>query len=761
MTDDMTTQVFKEEAFELLGELETSLLELEDVPDDMDLINRVFRALHTIKGSGSMFGFDAIAGFTHHVETTFDMVRNGDLPITKKLLTLALSSRDYIYTLLESSSGEGDPAIGETILEGLRAIAQGDSIQEDLEEIAENEVPEEASIVMKDEGDSNIQWENLYKITINSDAADDISVEALSPLYDELRRVGEIQLEVAFTDYENDSAHSGVWWEILLLSNSDSSSVEEIFFFTDVPIVVKVTDLVVDKLDEYLAKAKEDAENASSVTEVPVSSVPSNPSELSKPTASVKPAEPEESGLDFGHNPKEKPETIKKLGEILIDRGDLTQETLTEVLADQKPLGELLTAKGVVTKDKVDSALAEQSATKKKITRRKMEVASSIRVSAEKLDFLVDLVGELVIVQAQISQVVGEKNDASLTALSEELERLSDELRDSTLGIRMLPIGTTFSKFRRLVRDLSDELGKEMDLHTIGAETELDKTVIERLGDPLVHLLRNSIDHGIESPEEREANGKPRRGSISLSAEHSGGEVVILIKDDGKGMSKDVIIAKAIEKGIISSDAELSSKEIFNLILEPGFSTAASITNVSGRGVGMDVVKRAIDSLRGRIDITSEEGKGSIITIKLPLTLAIIDGLQVQVDDGFFVIPLSLVEECVELTRQDIEDANGQQFVNLRGEIVPYIRIREWFDIEGECPAIEQIVITGVEGNRMGVVVDTVIGEHQTVIKSLGRVYRDVEGISGATIKGDGTLALILDVPKLVRTVVAEIKAAG
>ncbi|OEU69277.1 MAG: chemotaxis protein CheA [Desulfovibrio sp. S3730MH75] len=755
MIDDMTTQVFKEEAFELLGELETSLLELEDVPDDIDLINRVFRALHTIKGSGSMFGFDVIAAFTHHVETVFDMVRNGDLPITKELLTLVLSSRDYIYTLLESSSGEGDPAVGESILEGLRAIAQGDTAEEAPAEIAEEEVSEDASTVAEEESEPANQWDNLYKIIINSDAADDVSDEALSPLYDELSRVGEIQSEVVHTDFENDSAHFGTWWEVLLLSNTDSSSVEEIFFFTDVPIVVKVKELNVDKLGEYLAKAKEDFEDGSSVSDTQVSS------DLS---ASAKATEAVEAGAEdnvFAHKPKEKPQVVKKLGEILIDRGDLTQETLTEVLADQKPLGELLTAKGVVTRDKVDSALAEQSATKEKVSCRKMEVASSIRVSAEKLDFLVDLVGELVIVQAQISQVVGGKNDPSLTALSEELERLSDELRDSTLGIRMLPIGTTFSKFRRLVRDLSGELGKEMDLHTIGAETELDKTVIERLGDPLVHLLRNSIDHGIESPEVREANNKPRRGSISLSAEHSGGEVVILIKDDGKGMSKDVIMAKAIEKGIVPADAELSSKEIFNLILEPGFSTAACITNVSGRGVGMDVVKRAIDSLRGRININSEEGKGSIITIKLPLTLAIIDGLQVQVDDGFFVIPLSLVEECVELTREDIEEANGQQFVNLRGEIVPYIRIREWFDIEGEWPAIEQIVITGVEGNRMGVVVDTVIGEHQTVIKSLGRVYRDVEGISGATIKGNGTLALILDVPKLVRIVVAELKAAG
>jgi len=345
-----------------------------------------------------------------------------------------------------------------------------------------------------------------------------------------------------------------------------------------------------------------------------------------------------------------------------------------------------------------------------------------------------------------------------MTILAEELERLSDELRDSTLGIRMLPIGTSFSKFKRLVRDLSGELGKEIGLSTSGEDTELDKTVIERLGDPLVHLLRNSLDHGIEPPAEREANGKPAQGMILLAAEHSGGEVLIRITDDGRGMSTESIREKAVERGLISKDAELTEKELLKLIFEPGFSTAKEVTNVSGRGVGMDVVKRAIDSLRGSIDIDSKFGKGTTITIRLPLTLAIIDGLQVRVEDEYYVIPLSLVEECVELAHADVDADSDQRILHLRGEIVPYIHIRDWFDIEGENPPIEQIVITGVEGSRVGIVVDTVIGEHQTVIKSLSRVYKDVEGISGATIKGDGSIALILDVPSLVRRVVAESK---
>ncbi|WP_415717409.1 chemotaxis protein CheA [Maridesulfovibrio sp.] len=723
MSDDMTTQVFKEEAYELLGELETSLLELEDVPDDMDIINRVFRALHTIKGSGSMFGFEAIAEFTHEVETIFDSVRNGELPISKPLLTLSLSARDHIYSMLESPSGEGDFALGNGILDGLRDVAYGAlggtvHEQADSAEEVEGSTASDFSVESQSgmEGKSRVT-KSLFQIVIKIAAGHDVDEKSLDPLLDELERLGEIRSKLVHKDAET-------WWDIVFESDTDSMSIEEIFFFTDIPVTVNVREVAREDIADMFVSGDEDDED-----------------------------------YDSGH--------VKKLGEILVERGDVPAEAIEAVLADRKPIGEMLTEKGVVSREKVESALAEQTATKqfnssvKKTRKKNYDTASSIRVSAEKLDYLVDLVGELVIVQAQISQVVSSKGDPVLTALSEELERLSDELRDSTLGIRMLPIGTTFSKFRRLVRDLSEELGKEIDLHTNGAETELDKTVIERLGDPLVHLLRNSIDHGIEIPRTREAMGKSRRGKITLSAEHSGGDVMILIEDDGKGMSKEVIRAKAVEKGLLSADQDLTDKEIFNLIFEPGFSTAQSITNVSGRGVGMDVVKRAIDSLRGSIDIDSKEGKGSVITIRLPLTLAIIDGLQVRVSGDYFVIPLSLVEECVELTRKDVEEANGQQFVNLRGEIVPYIRIREWFEVEGESPPIEQIVITGLEGSRIGVVVDTVIGEHQTVIKSLGRVYRDVEGISGATIKGDGTLALILDIPKLFRTVLAEIKAAG
>jgi two-component system chemotaxis sensor kinase CheA len=334
-------------------------------------------------------------------------------------------------------------------------------------------------------------------------------------------------------------------------------------------------------------------------------------------------------------------------------------------------------------------------------------------------------------------------------SIAEEVERLTVSLRDNTMSIRMLPIGTTFSKFKRAVRDLSAELGKEIELTTEGAETELDKTVIERLGDPLVHLIRNSIDHGIETPEVRVAAGKPRCGTIHLSAVHSGAHVLIQIRDDGAGLDTGAIRAKAVEKGLLSPDATPSDKELFTLILMPDFSTAKNVTSVSGRGVGLDVVKKAIDALRGSIEITSIRGAGATITLKLPLTLAIIDGFLTKIGAEHFIFPLASVEECIELKRDTVKSGN-RHLVNVRGHMVPYISLREQFMVGGAAPAIEQIVIVGEEGRRVGFTVDTVVGQHQTVLKSLGKFYKQVEGISGATILGDGTVALILDLPKLV-----------
>jgi two-component system chemotaxis sensor kinase CheA len=467
--------------------------------------------------------------------------------------------------------------------------------------------------------------------------------------------------------------------------------------------------------------------------------------------------------LDNG-NADDSQVNYKKIGEILLERGDITTEQLKVALSEQLRLGDLLVKNGAVPPEAVSTAMLEQQivreARAKRVDTPKVEAEASIRVAANKLDSLVDLVGELVIAQARLTQLATSREDPQLVAIAEDVGRLSAELRDHTLDIRMVPIGTTFGRFKRLVHDLAAELGKEIELATSGAETELDKTVIERLGDPLVHLIRNSCDHGIETPQERTAAGKPAAGTVRLTAYHSGPNVFIEIQDDGGGLNAATLRKKAIEQGLIAEDAVLSEREIFKLIFLPGFSTAKRVSNVSGRGVGMDVVKRSIEGLRGSIQIESELGKGSTIRLKLPLTLAIIEGLLVSVGDANYVLPMSLVEECVELSSQDIENAHGNHLATVRGQRVPYLRLRDWFGLSGERPEIEQIAITTSEGQRIGLVVDDVVGQHQTVIKTLGRMYHDTKGLSGATILGDGTLALIVDVPALLHTAAGELAHA-
>ncbi len=779
MTDDQSREIFREEALELLGELEATLLELEGEPGNLDLVNRAFRALHTVKGSGAMFGFDDIAEFTHDIENIFDKVRNEELPVTKELITVSFAARDHIMAMLGGPDEAGGTVEqGAAILESLRALATPQPVaQAPAEEPqpatdpepapvagpgeAENLCPEpaprgESGAGPEDQPAPETEGECVgpkrYRIGIRPRVALVEKELRLDPLFEELRGLGLCTVRVDHTGLpglgELNPRELRLAWEVDLTTNVPKSAIQDLFFFTDVDLDVTFEPLPLEApapaaaVPECLCQTREGGASAPAA-----------------PGGGLAEDLPEERpvALDL----LDTPPPVKKLGELLVEEGALTPDALESALKQQKPIGRILTEAGLVTEQQVEKAVARQQREREPIKAAPAAAAAkdagtSLRVAADKLDTLVDLVGELVIVQAQISQVVGERGDSTLTMLAEQLERLSAELRDSTLGIRMLPIGTTFSKFRRLVRDLSSELGKEMELVTRGEETELDKTVIERLGDPLVHLLRNSIDHGIEDPETRRAAGKKPAGLILLEAEHSGSEVLIRITDDGKGLDPEVIRAKALDKGLISAEADLTEAEIYKLIFQPGFSTAAKVTNISGRGVGMDVVHRAIDSLRGSIEITSAKGSGTTITIRLPLTLAIIEGLQVQVGDGYFVIPLSIVEECVELHARDKDENRDQQLVNLRGELVPYINLRRWFEIEGAPPPIEQIVITGVEGRRVGIAVDHVIGEHQTVIKSLGRVYRDAEGVSGATIRGDGTLALILDVPRLVRSVVAQ-----
>jgi two-component system chemotaxis sensor kinase CheA len=683
-------EAFREEACELLQELESALLELEENPEDGELIGRVFRAMHTIKGSGGMFGFTDISGFTHEVETVYDQVRNGMASVDKELIDETLKACDLIRAMLDGEDG-ADETEKSRLVAAFRNMVRVDG-------------PAELANPVDGSGDSPAErsgHEKIYRIRFRPPR--DIFLTGTDPvmLLNELRQLGECRV-IAHLDeipllVDMDPEHCYTYWDVVLNTRRDINAIRDIFIFVEDDSELKI-ELIDDTAGPYDEQSQ------------------------------------------------------KKLGDILVERGDLTLEDMRRVLEEKKLFGEIVVEKGLVGSSRVESALEEQKQVREMQQKRQSaEAAHSIRVPSEKLDKLVNLVGELVTVQARLTQTVGLADNPELTLIAEEVERLTQELRDGTLNIRMMPIGATFSKFRRLVRDLSVELGKEIELITEGANTELDKTVIERLNDPLVHIIRNSIDHGIESPDARETSGKDRQGTVRLTAEHAGECVLITIEDDGAGLDREAIRTKAVEKRLIAENAELSDKELFALIFAPGFSTAKKITGVSGRGVGMDVVKQSIEALRGAIEIGSRKGEGTIITIRLPLTLAIIESLLVKIGEESFVIPLSFVEECVELTREHRNRSHGKNLANVRGHLVPYVPLQERFSLRGTVPEIQHVVITSVYGERVGLLVDTVVGEHQTVIKSLGRAYRNVRGISGATILGDGTVALILDVPQLVK----------
>ncbi len=677
---------YREEAYELLTELESSLLELEKNPSDMDLVGRVFRAMHTIKGSGAMFGFDDIAAFTHDIETVYDLVREKKIEVTNELISLTLRASDQIRKMVDGDElHDMDTA---AITRSFQAMIPGENGTEDKssEEIMETD--------REETGESTFR--------IHFKPAGNLFVNGTNPifLFNELKEIGHVTITAGLNDIppidKLDPEYCYLYWEILLTTEKNEESVRDVFIFVE-----DDSDISIEEVDRELIDEGKDV----------------------------------------------------KLGEILLERKALPEDALGEALGKQKRLGEILIDSNAVDRATIKSALVEQHHIRDvKEEKKRVEETSSLRVASEKLDTLVNLVGELVTVQAQLTEYISTHDCPDLLRITEEVERLSGELRDNAMSIRMMPIGTTFNKFKRLVRDLSKDLGKNVELKTAGGETELDKTVIDKLNDPMVHIIRNCIDHGIETPDLREVSGKRSAGTIHLSAVHSGGSVLIRISDDGAGLDVKAIRRKAEAKGLISPDVDLTEKEIHSLIFEPGFSTAESVTDVSGRGVGMDVVKRSIENLRGTIFIESAEGDGTIITLKLPLTLAIIDGLLVGIGDEYYVVPLSAVEECVKIPRRTADRARERQMMTFREKVIPYLSVRDLLGSKTDPPDIEPVVITEVNGETVGLGVDNLIGQYQTVIKNISKLYKDISGISGATILGDGTVALILDVPGLVKS---------
>ena len=721
MSLDDAKQTFAQEAAELLGAMEEALLSLEETPDDEELLHQVFRAMHTIKGTAGVFGYEPIVHFTHTVETVMDQVRNGGRSLTDELIAVLLACRDHTTELVEAvleldDREKLDKTLvmkGDELIARLTATAPSGSLTPTVAndvEIKDGDVQK----LTESEGSSD-HW--VISLEFKQDALRN-GMDPLSFLR-YLRSLGEI-IEIVTVDkrlppaHEFDPESCYLGFRILFNSNADKQTIERVFEFAedDCDILILPPN---SKSEIYLSLLEELAEDQ-----------------------------------------------VQKIGEMLIQVGALTPREVESALreqqssnlgsaeADKKPLGEILVEQQRVPRPLVEKALKKQEKTRERVGAE----SRHIRVDSQRLGHLIDLVGELVISMAAMKVMVGAHGMEGVQEVVDSVDHLVEEIRDNALQLRMVQIGDTFSRFRRVVRDVSKELGKEIDLVITGGETELDKTVVEKINDPLTHLIRNALDHGIELPEERVAKGKPSKGTVRLNAIHDSGHIVIRIEDDGAGLDPSRIRAKAEAKGLVKPEQTLTREEILRLIFEPGLSTKEEANNLSGRGVGMDVVRRNIEALRGTVDLDSQPGQGTTVTIVLPLTLAIIDGFLVGAQGERYVIPLAQVAECVEMGSGDEVHHEGHDYVNLRGEVLPYLRLRDFFAI-GQQPTHHQtqgresLVVVRFGHTKAGLVVDELHGELQTVIKPLGKVFEHLKGVAGATVLGTGDVALILDVQEL------------
>ena len=713
MNFDAALPTFIAESRELLQSMEEALLRIEQSPDDTDTINAIFRAAHTIKGSAGLFGLDDIVAFTHVAESVLDKVRSGELRVHAELVALLLATGDHMSELVDNAAdgGELSEAVretGQTLIDQLNVyLGAGKAAP-----AAKAKVPAEYELPHTTQGGGQVETD-LWHISLRFGR--DVYRSGMDPLsfIRYLGTLGDIHHMLTLFDgmpaaqaMDPESCYLG--FEISFKSNADKAAIESVFDFVSENCQIRILPPR-SKITEYLQF---------------IAAMPGE--EL-------------------------------RVGEMLVRCGTLTASELEAALKLQRaegsehprPIGEVLLEAELVAPPVIAAALEKQ----RQVKETKSSEASLIRVDAEKLDQLINLVGELIIAGAGTTLIAQRAGVPELLEATATLSRLVEEVRDSALTLRMVQIGGTFNRFARVVRDVSKELGKDIDLVISGADTELDKTVVEKIGDPLTHLVRNSMDHGIEPADVRLARGKPAKGTLKLNAYHDSGSIVIEVSDDGGGLNKERILKKAIERGLVSEGAVLSDREIHNLIFEAGFSTADVVSNLSGRGVGMDVVRRNIQALRGTVDLDSVEGQGSTVRIRLPLTLAIIDGFLVGVGDATYVIPLDMVVECIELSAAD-RDASDKRYLNLRGEVLPYRRLREHFEVHGQAARRENIVVVRYGDEKAGLVVDKLLGEFQTVIKPLGSIFQHLQGIGGSTIMGSGEVALILDVPGLMKQVI-------
>ncbi|SFD90145.1 chemotaxis protein CheA [Nitrosomonas sp. Nm166] len=691
-------EIFFEESSELLADMETCLLRLDVSSPDLEDLNAIFRAAHSIKGGAGTFGFTDMTEMTHMLETLLDKLRKGELEVRSEMVDAFLKAGDVIKEQLAAHRGEGqaDPVVATAVCEELQRLS--------------DETQALAPVPVKETIDSDINTETVSeeeaKITpVKIPSIDDLprityciefsnrglSNAVLEDLYTNLRELGTLE-NIA-------SAIENVRQLKLTTSNSEEDVWEALAFVVD-PANLKI--------------------------EVDTRSVIAEPLAIEDELSMAK--MPPAPGYGFFPGAPAAPRDI---------------DDLESNLNSPQQKNHINEAHGFHKSSNKTTAVASVNET------------SSIRVSIEKVDQMINLVGELVITQAMLAQTASQFDPVVFEKLHSgmnQLERNTRDLQESVMSIRMMPISFIFSRYPRVVRDLAVKLNKRVELKTVGENTELDKGLIEKIADPLTHLVRNSLDHGIEVPEKRISAGKPAHGTITLRAFHQGGSIVIEVSDDGAGLNRRKILAKARERDLPVHDG-MTDQEVWLLIFEAGFSTAETVTDVSGRGVGMDVVKRNIQSMGGRIDIESAFGVGTRISIRLPLTLAILDGLSVAVGDQMFIVPLNYITESLQPVATDIKTISGQgRVVQVRGEYLPVIALHEIFRLRPKVTAVHEgiLVILEAEGHKAALFVDDLIGQHQVVIKSLESNYRRVQGVSGATIMGDGKVALILDTAALV-----------
>ncbi len=668
---------FVDEANDLINDLEKTLLELEANPTNMDVIQSVFRVMHSLKGGSAMFGFHKMDKFTHYLENIYDLIRNDKLKVDSEILNVTLSSVDHLRNLLQEQDDTDttNESQNQILMSRIAAIIEKNGVQDP-------NAP--AKPVQPEPTDAEVPKTATYYISFKPHP--NIFNFGTNPLYliDELCDLGEAKVVArtgnipSFDELKPNSCYT--YWDVFLATNAGINLISEVFIFVD-----DQCDLTVRKISE-INLFKEKSFNGI---------------------------------ID---------ETVNSGKDIDIDQLLLLTSELEKVYQKQK----------------MDSAAEKSNA-----VNIHGSTISSIRVSSEKLDNLINWVSELVTIQARLSLFAQESNIPGLVPMAEEVEKISRRLRDDVFSIRLIPIENMVTRFQRLVRELSQELGKDVAFKGEGTDTELDKNIIESLNDPLMHIIRNSMDHGIEDAEPRRAMGKPAKATILLKAYYSGANVIIQVTDDGQGMDPEKIRNKAIMKGLILPDSQLSDKDIIDLVFQSGFSTASKVTKVSGRGVGMDVVKRKISEIRGEVDIDTHVGKGTSITIKLPLTLSIIDGLLVKVADTKYVIPLSSVKKCYEFKHAELTGAVNN-LIRTDNKETAFISFRDVFNIPGDPPEQEHVVVVQYGDMSIGIAIDDIIGQYQAVLKPLGRLYREQQTISGATILGDGTVALVVDTNKLI-----------